>query len=260
MDKILKIAKRLKVFTPEDIVMFCEIDLTSARRFLQESENIKPFGNKFEYMESVKTEEKFKIVDKNIECKNSDITVVEACSKFLKIWKNKNISTRTFDEYHSIIASHIIPFFKKYKLNEIKITDIEKFKLFIDSNNISARRIKNILTLLNQIIKYFQNEGYIERTCVFEVKKVANVPKRQIQILTTTQLAKLLKIAKRKYPYLIPIIQKLITEKRLLNSIMTGSEQQKKSLKRKIRKDFYKIKQEMGLENYKLDDLRYCNK
>ena len=66
MDKILKIAKRLKVFTPEDIVMFCEIDFDVARKFLQESENIKPVGNKFEYVELVKTEEKFKIVDKNI--------------------------------------------------------------------------------------------------------------------------------------------------------------------------------------------------
>lgn len=47
---------------------------------------------------------------------------------------------------------------------------------------------------------------------------------------------------------------------RSLNTILTGSEQQKKFLKRKIRKDFYKVKQEMGLENYRLDDLRFCNK
>ena len=67
MDKILTIAKRLKTFTLEDIVMFCEIDSATAERFLQESENIKPVGNKFEYVELVKTEEKFKIVDKNIE-------------------------------------------------------------------------------------------------------------------------------------------------------------------------------------------------
>jgi hypothetical protein len=47
--------------------------------------------------------------------------------------------------------------------------------------------------------------------------------------------------------------------KQPLNTIVTGSEQYKKSLKRKIRKDFYKIKQEIRLENYKLDDLRLCN-
>ena len=72
-------------------------------------------------------------------------------------------------------------------------------------------------------------------------------------------MAQLFKVMKKKYPYLTPIIQNLIILKQSLNTFLTGNEQQKKSLKRKIRKDFYKIKQEMKLGNYKLDDLRYCN-
>lgn len=60
-DKILKVAKRLKTFTLEDIIMFCEIDAKTAERFLRESENIKPVGDKFEYVETVRTEDKFKI-------------------------------------------------------------------------------------------------------------------------------------------------------------------------------------------------------
>ena len=47
------------------------------------------------------------------------------------------------------------------------------------------------------------------------------------------------------------------------NSVSTklfqDREQQNKSLKRKIRKDFYKIKQELGLINYMFDDLRFSN-
>ena len=66
-------------------------------------------------------------------------------------------------------------------------------------------------------------------------------------------------ILKKEYPYLLPIVQKLITLKQPLNTILIGSEQQKNSLKRKIRKDFYKIKQEMGLENYLFDDLRFSD-
>lgn len=58
---------------------------------------------------------------------------------------------------------------------------------------------------------------------------------------------------------MLPIVQNLITLKQPLNTILTGSEQQKNSLKRKIRKDFYKIKQEMGLENYLFDDLRFLD-
>ena len=140
--------------------------------------------------------------------------------------------------------------------NIMKIKDIQKY---LQENKVSERRIKNILALLNQIIKHFQNEGYINKTCVFEVKRIANIPKRQIQILTPEQLTQLFEILKKKHSYLLPIVQNLITLKQPLNTILTGSEQEKKSLKRKIRKDFYKIKQEMGLTNYIFEDLRFSN-
>ncbi len=259
MDKILKVAKRLKTFTLDDIVMFCEIDPTIAERFLQESENIKPVGNKFEYVESVKTEEKFKIVDKNIECINFDITVVQACEMFLDL-KCQTLTEQSYQAYKTFVYSKIIPYFKDILLKNITIKDVQNFKKYLQENKVSEPRIKNILALLNQIIKHFQNEGYIDKTCIFEVKRIADIPKREKQILTSEQMAQLFRILKKKYSYMLPIVQKMITLKQPLNIILTGNEQQKKSLKRKIRKDFYKIKQEMGLENYKLDDLRYCNK
>ena len=259
MDKILKIAKRLKVFTPEDIVMFCEIDSDVARKFLQESENIKPVGNKFEYIETIKTEEKFKIIDKNIECKNFDITVVQACEIFLDL-KSQTLTEQSYQAYKTFVYSKIIPYFKDILLKNITIKDVQSFKRHLQENKVSEPRIKNILALLNQIIKYFQNEGYIEKTCVFEVKRIAKIPKREKPVLTSEQLAQLFKVMKKKYPYLVPILTKMNTLKQPLNTILTGSEQHKKSLKRKIRKDFYKIKQEIGLENYRLDDLRFCNK
>lgn len=259
MDKILKVAKRLKTFTLEDIVMFCEIDTTTAVRFLQETENIKLSGNKFEYVELVKTEEKFKIVDKNIECKNSDITVVQACEMFLDL-KQQTLTEQSFQAYKTFIYSKIIPYFKNILLKDITTHYVHNFKKYLQENKVTEPRIKNILALLNQIIKHFQNEGYIEKTCIFEVKRIAKIPKREKPVLTSEQLALLFKITKRTYPYLISIIQKMITLKQPLNTILTGDEQHKKSLKRKIRKDFHKIKQEMKLENYKLDDLRFCNK
>ena len=294
MDKILKVAKRLKTFTPDDIVMFCEVDAETAGSFLLESENIKPSGDKFEYVETVRTEDKFKIIDKNIPCKNSDITAIQACEMFLKI-KQQTLTEQSYQAYKTFVYSKIIPYFQTFRLKDITIQDIQKFKKYLQENKVSERRIKNIRTLMNQIIKYFQNKGYIDKTCIFEVKRIGNIPKRQIQILTSEQLAQLFRILKKKYPYLLPIVQNLITLKQPLNTILTGSEkadgqnevspeseqieptarmckrrnsvsmklfqdseQQKKSLKRKIRKDFYKVKQELGLINYMLDDLRFC--
>ena len=237
MDKILKVAKRLKTFTLEDIIMFCTIDAETVERLLRESKNIKPVGDKFEYVETVKTEDKFKIIDKNIPCKNSGITVFPACEMFLEI-KQKTMTETAFQTYKTFVYAQIIPYFKKFKLKEITIPYIEHFRKYLQENKKSERRIKNILCLLNQIIKHFQNEGYIDKTCVFGVKRIANIPKRQIQILTPEQLTQLFKILKKKYTYLLPIVQNLITLKQPLNTILTGSEQEKKSQKEKIRKDF----------------------
>ena len=258
MDKILKVAKRLKTFTLGDIVMFCEIDAVTAGKFLQKSENIKSVGNKFEYIETIKAEDKFRIIDKNIPSKNSDITVVAACEIFLEI-KQNTLTEMSFQVYKTFVYSKIIPYFMKFRLKDITIQDILNFRKYLQNNKVSERRIKNIFALLNQIIKHFQNEGFIDKTCVFEVKRISAIPKRQIQILTPEQLAQLVKITNKKYPYLTPIIQNLITIKQPLNTILTGSEQEKKYLKRKIRKDFYKLKQELGLTNYMLDDLRFSN-
>ena len=98
-----------------------------------------------------------------------------------------------------------------------------------------------------------------DKTCVFETKRLKKLPKRQIQILTKEQQNRLFKILKTRYLYLFPIVQKVITLKQPLNTILTGREQEKNKLKRKIRKDFYKIKQELGLTNFMFDDLRFCN-
>ena len=258
MDKILKIAKRLKTFTLEDIIMFCDIDAKTAEDFIQKSENIKPVGNKFEYVETTKSDDKFKIIDKNIPSKNSDITVAAACEMFLEI-KQKTMTETSFQTYKTFVYAQIIPYFKKFRLKDVTVQDVQEFKTFMQTNKISERRIKNILALLNQIIKHFQNEGYIDKTCVFEVKRIAGIPKRQIQIPTPEQISQLLEILKKKYPYLLSIVQNLITLKQPLNTILTGSEQEKKSLKRKIRKDFYKVKQELGLIDYMFDDLRFSN-
>lgn len=257
MDKILKVAKRLKTFTLEDIVMFCDIDVCTAKKFIYGSDNIKSVGNKFEYVETIKSEDKFRIVDKNIPSKKSYITAIQACEMFLKI-KQQTIREMTYQAYKTFVYSKIIPYFKDILLKNITIQDVQNFKRHLQENKVSEPRIKNILALLNQIIKYFQNEGYIEKTCVFEVRRITDIPKREKPVLTPEQLAQLFRTLKKKYSYMLPIVQKLITLKQPLNTILTGSEQHKKYLKRKIRKDFYKIKLEMGLENYKLDDLRLC--
>ena len=84
-DKILKIAKRLKTFTLEDIVMFTGLEINAVRNFLDQSDNIQKFKNKFKYVEIIQKEETFKIIDKNILSQNSDITLIDAINLFMEI-------------------------------------------------------------------------------------------------------------------------------------------------------------------------------
>ena len=94
---------------------------------------------------------------------------------------------------------------------------------------------------------------------MFEVKKICLYSEKTNTNSDSGTTGALFKILKKKYPYMLPIVQKLIALKHPLNTILTGCEQEKKSIKRKIRKDFYKIKQELGLTNYLFDDLRFSN-
>src|SRR5574344_1382529 len=256
-DKILKIAKRLKTFTLDDIVMFSDFEKNEINLILENSENIKQNRKYFEYIEKTVAVDKFKIVDKNITCKNSDISFVQACMEFLKTKENA-VTFQTNKTYRTCINAQIIPFFAKFKLKEVTVSDVQNFKKFMQENKISERRIKNILTLLNQIIRHFQNEGYIEKTCIFEVKRLEKIPKREIPILTAEQLAKLFKIVQKDCPYMLPIIENEITEHKKLNDIIPNTPN-KEYLKRKIRKDVYKIKEQLGLENYMIDDLRFTS-
>lgn len=113
---------------------------------------------------------------------------------FLQNCEDKALSFETLKAYRTFLNAHIIPYFHKFLLKDIKIEDVADFKNYLQEKKISERRIKNILTLLNQVIKYFQNGGYIERTCVFEVKRLEKITKRKIQILTLKQVEQLFSI------------------------------------------------------------------
>lgn len=69
---------------------------------------------------------------------------------------------------------HILPVFGDKKLNDISIVDIKSFYVECKNRNLCAKRIKNTLALLNQLLKYYQNRGIIAKNCVFQVKRLTN--------------------------------------------------------------------------------------
>ena len=58
-------------------------------------------------------------------------------------------------------------------LNDITCNDIQEFYYFCKSRNFPPKVLKNTLALLNQMIKYFQNLGIIDRSCNFQVRRLS---------------------------------------------------------------------------------------
>ena len=65
-------------------------------------------------------------------------------------------------------------------LNYITCNDIQEFYCFCKSRNFPPRVLKNTLALLNQLIKYYQNLGVIDKTCNFQVKRLTDKNKFSI--------------------------------------------------------------------------------
>ena len=114
---------------------------------------------------------------------------LEKC--LLKLWNN-NIPTLACcgDEATFFGASKIdgaFVFLEKPAYISIETTNMKKGNTFqkmagqiCKGRNLPPKVLKNTLALLNQMIKYFQNLGVIERTCNFQVKRLTDKNKFSI--------------------------------------------------------------------------------
>lgn len=74
----------------------------------------------------------------------------------------------------------LLPYLRGKFLNDINNDDIKEVYNICQVRGLQYRRTKNTLALLNQLIKYFQNLGIIERKCVFQVKRLTDKNKFSI--------------------------------------------------------------------------------
>lgn len=167
---IEKLAKRLKEFTLDEIEMIAEANVeTELEQLLNEG--------KIAFEQGI-----YKYLFKNSECykisivpnNRQNIKFEQAVEYFLDNYAKLNCTKRTYETYESIFRTHITPYFRGKYLNNIINSDIEQFYNYCIERYLRPRRLKNILTQLNQLIKYFQNLGVIDKTCVFEVKRITD--------------------------------------------------------------------------------------
>ena len=169
---IEKLAKYLKEFTIDEIEMIEECDSKTKLEQLLNENKLVFEQDLYKYKEE-KPRQDFIVCSK--QTTNYQIVKCDAAiDYFLENYVKNNCKYTTFVRYRTVLKHHISPFFKKKNLNDLTCDDIKKFYYFCKSRKLAPKVLKNTLALLNQMIKYFQNLGIIDRTCNFQVRRLSD--------------------------------------------------------------------------------------
>lgn len=172
---IEKLAKRLKEFTLDEIEMIAEANVeTELERLLNEGKLV--FEQELYKYQEQKPKQEFIICAKQV-ANYQVITIDAAIDYFLENYVKNNCKLNTYRRCSRMLKYYIAPFFKNKNLNDITCNDVHEFYYFCKSRNFPPKVLKNTLALLNQMIKYFQNLGIIERTCNFQVRRLSDKTK-----------------------------------------------------------------------------------
>lgn len=169
---IEKLAKHLKEFTLDEINMIAERDCKTELEHLLNSNKIVFEQGLYKYKENINSEnyEIFITSNRNIQ----NICSKDAFERFLNDYVKNNCKLETYKRYSSVIKYHLLPYFKNKNLAEICNNDIKELFNEYKLKKLSPKTIRNNLSLLNQIIKYYQNLGIIDRKCVFQVRRLTD--------------------------------------------------------------------------------------
>lgn len=169
---IEKLAKHLKNFTLDEINMIAERDCETELEHLLNSNKIYFEQGLYKYKENINSEnyEIFITSNRNIQ----NISSKDAFESFLNDYVKNNCKLETYKRYSSVIKYHLLPYFKNKELSEICNKDIKELFNDYKLKKLPPKTIRNNLSLLNQIIKYYQNLGIIDRKCIFQVRRLSD--------------------------------------------------------------------------------------
>lgn len=174
---IENLARHLKEFTLDEIEIIAECDCkTELEQLLNENKIVFEHGS-YKYVEiSMKIDFGIFLAKDN----KQELNFEQAVNIFIENYAKKHCKKRTYETYESIFRVNIIPFFRKYCLNNINQELVIDFYKKCKSRQLGTRRLKNTMTLLNQLIKYFQNLGVIDKSCNFQVRRLTDKNKFSI--------------------------------------------------------------------------------
>lgn len=172
---IERLAKHLKEFTLEEIEMIAESDCEMELEQLIKSNKIVLISGKYTYQEEKPKQEYIVLANQNTNFQV--INFKNAIEYFLEKYVKINCKPETYRRYKGFFKYHILPFFNNKKFNTVRNNDILEFYYFCKNRKLSPKGLKNTLTLLNQMIKYYQNLGIINKSCNFQVRRLSDKTK-----------------------------------------------------------------------------------
>ena len=169
---IEKLARHLKEFTLDEINMIAECDCETELEHLLNGNKIYFEQGVYKYVETFKQEnyELFIVTNKV----NKNISTQTAFERFLNDYVKNNCKFETYKRYSSVIKYHLLPYFENKNLTAICNNDIKELFNEYKLKKLPPKTIRNNLSLLNQIIKYYQNLGIIDRKCIFQVRRLSD--------------------------------------------------------------------------------------
>jgi len=190
MEKIIYLSKKLKAFTFDEIFLLAEMEkenLEKCLNELMENGTLKQDTHGYIYVEQIpamikdiiqssnskkqKTENFGIFIPNNIKTEN--LSFLKIVNKFLEEYVTKFCKISTVKTYKFMFKNHIIPYFKNKDLENICADDIMGFFYYCQEKQLSPKRIKNTLALLKQFLSYAKNNGFIDNTCNFQVKRLS---------------------------------------------------------------------------------------
>jgi integrase len=212
-DKVLKIIKGLNTFSQDDILSMSDFEETEVRHiiagFINDGTVIKILCDNYSFVNKIPERKRtLHLIEKPQKqiIFDSNILFKQAAEDFLINYAQQNCTLSTLKTYKCIICVHMCSFFKNKKAREICFEDIQEFIELKRKEKLSDKTIKNYIALFGKMFSYFKEQGFINEIPYNRIIRPKINNNGLIKVLNKEQTASLKVLARKKYPYLLPLI------------------------------------------------------
>ena len=130
--------------------------------------------------------------------KSDNPTVEQWCHEWLWSYKRNSVKQKTFDQYETILRTHIIPDIGDIRLADLKTMHIQRIITKMDDSGLSHRTIEVMKIVMHAALKQAQRNKLVGENVCENVVLPRKQPKR-IRVLNEDEQTKLIAALKDNY-------------------------------------------------------------